>query len=132
MARPKVGAVAPAIALLARRHAGGSRDGRPHMESAGSHQARGDEEVRHAEQGPSRQHSGNAANASGSGFNPNGTARVVYAGNPGTASSSNANSSHAMSQYDIACFQQTSHEPEGRQVEIGLAPSPRTALTVPV
>jgi hypothetical protein len=50
---------------------------------------------------------GNAANAGGSPFNPNGTAGTVYAGNPGTASSEHANSTHAVSQYDIACFQVT-------------------------
>ena len=52
---------------------------------------------------------GNAANANGSPFNPNGQAGTVYAGNPGTASAANANSSHAVSQYDIACFQVSSH-----------------------
>ena len=48
---------------------------------------------------------GNAVNASGSVFNPNGQAGTVYAGNPGTASAANANSPTAVSQYDIACFQ---------------------------
>ena len=48
---------------------------------------------------------GNAANANGSPFNPNGQAGTVYAGNPGTASSEHSNSTHAVSQYDIACFQ---------------------------
>jgi hypothetical protein len=48
---------------------------------------------------------GNSTNASGSPFNPNGTAGTVYAGNPGTASLAHANSTHAVSQYDIACFQ---------------------------
>jgi hypothetical protein len=48
---------------------------------------------------------GNSANANGSPFNPSGQAGTVYAGNPGTASAENANSSHAVSQYDIACFQ---------------------------
>jgi hypothetical protein len=52
---------------------------------------------------------GNAGSASGSPFNPSGTAGTVYAGNPGTASLANANSVHAVSQYDIACFQQTTH-----------------------
>lgn len=42
-------------------------------------------------------------------FNPNGQAGVVYAGNPGTASAAHSNSTHSVSQYDIACFQQTSH-----------------------
>jgi hypothetical protein len=51
---------------------------------------------------------GNSAAAAGAVFNPNGTAGTVYAGNPGTASAANANSVHAVSQYDIACFQQTS------------------------
>jgi hypothetical protein len=54
---------------------------------------------------------GNAANANGSPFNPNGQAGTVYAGNPGTASSEHANSVHAVSQYDIACFQVTSNHP---------------------
>jgi hypothetical protein len=52
---------------------------------------------------------GNSVNASGSVFNPNGTAGTVYAGNPGTASAAHAHSSAAVSQYDIACFQNTSH-----------------------
>ena len=52
---------------------------------------------------------GNAANANGSPFNPSGQAGAVYAGNPGTASSEHSNSTHAVSQYDIACFQVSSH-----------------------
>lgn len=51
---------------------------------------------------------GNSSNGQ-SPFNPNGQAGTVYAGNPGTASAQHANSTHAVSQYDIACFQQTSH-----------------------
>jgi hypothetical protein len=47
--------------------------------------------------------------ARGSVFNPNGTAGTVYAGNPGTASLAHANSTAAVSQYDIACFQVTQH-----------------------
>jgi hypothetical protein len=50
---------------------------------------------------------GNAVNANGSPFNPNGTSGQHYAGNPGTASAENSNSIHAVSQYDIACFQVT-------------------------
>src|SRR5690348_9639444 len=43
-------------------------------------------------------------------FNQNGsTSANNYAGNPGTSSLANSNSSKAVSQYDIACFQQTSH-----------------------
>jgi hypothetical protein len=51
---------------------------------------------------------GNAANAN-SPFNPNRNAGMHYAGNPGTASLEHSNSTHAVSQYDIACFQQTQH-----------------------
>ena len=47
---------------------------------------------------------GNSVNAN-SVFNGTGQASSVYAGNPGTASAANANSTHAVSQYDIACFQ---------------------------
>lgn len=52
---------------------------------------------------------GNSMTAPGSVFNPNGQAGTVYAGNPGTASLANANSPNAVSQYDIACFQVTTH-----------------------
>jgi hypothetical protein len=48
---------------------------------------------------------GNTANAPGSPFNGSGTAGTVYAGNPGTASLANSNSTAAVSQYDVACFQ---------------------------
>ena len=51
---------------------------------------------------------GSSANAQ-SPFNPNGNAGAHYAGNPGTASSIHSDSTHAIAQYDIACFQQTSH-----------------------
>jgi hypothetical protein len=36
-------------------------------------------------------------------------AETVYAGSEGTASALNANSPHAVSQYDVACFQQTAN-----------------------
>jgi hypothetical protein len=49
---------------------------------------------------------GNAAAASGSPFNPDGHAGTVYAGEPGSASALHAGSPHAVSQYDVACFQQ--------------------------
>jgi hypothetical protein len=55
------------------------------------------------------QQPGNASAAGGSVFNPNGTAGAHYAGNPGTASAAHAESTHAVSQYDIACFQVTTH-----------------------
>ena len=51
---------------------------------------------------------GKAADAN-SPFNPDGNAGLHYAGNPGTASLAHSNSPHAVSQYDIACFQQTQH-----------------------
>ena len=54
---------------------------------------------------------GNAVNANGSPFNPSGQAGTVYAGNPGTASAANANSTAAVSQYDIACFQTSQPHP---------------------
>jgi hypothetical protein len=47
--------------------------------------------------------------AANSPFNPNGQSGTVYAGNPGTASLAHSNSPHAVSQYDVACFQQTVH-----------------------
>jgi hypothetical protein len=52
---------------------------------------------------------GNSAGSNGSPFNPNGQAGTVYAGNPGTASATHSNSPHSVSEYDIACFQQTTH-----------------------
>jgi hypothetical protein len=48
---------------------------------------------------------GAAIAAPGSPFNPGGQAGTVYAGNPGTASAANANSTAAVSQYDVACAQ---------------------------
>jgi len=48
---------------------------------------------------------GASANAPGSPFNANGQAGAVYAGNPGTASLAHANSTAAVSQYDVACVQ---------------------------
>src|SRR6266849_11145333 len=47
--------------------------------------------------------------AANSPFNPNGQSGTVYAGNPGTASLAHSNSPQAVSQYDIACFQQTAN-----------------------
>ena len=47
---------------------------------------------------------GKAGSANGSPFNTNGTAGGVYAGNAGTASLANSNSTAAVSQYDNACF----------------------------
>lgn len=49
------------------------------------------------------------ASAAQSPFNGGGQAGMVYAGNPNTASLAHANSTHAVSQYDIACFQVSSH-----------------------
>jgi hypothetical protein len=44
---------------------------------------------------------GNAANAPGSAFNPNGKAGTVYAG----TQPQNSNNPKSVSQYDVACFQ---------------------------
>ena len=46
---------------------------------------------------------GSAANAPGSAFNPDGKAGTVYAG----TQPQNSNNTHSVSQYDVACFQQT-------------------------
>jgi hypothetical protein len=51
---------------------------------------------------------GGAEAAKGSVFNPTGVAGEHYAGNPGTASLG-ANSTAAVSQYDVACLQATLH-----------------------
>lgn len=48
---------------------------------------------------------GASATAPGSPFNGDGQAGVVYAGNPDTASLAHANSTVAVSQYDVACVQ---------------------------
>jgi len=48
---------------------------------------------------------GHSISAHGAPFNPEGRSGEVYAGNPGTASLEHAGSSHAVSQYDIACVQ---------------------------
>jgi hypothetical protein len=47
---------------------------------------------------------GHAASANGSPFNSSGTAGNVYAGNPGTKSLANSNSSSPVAQYDNACL----------------------------
>ena len=53
---------------------------------------------------------GNASSASGSAFNENGgTAGSVYAGSG--VSADHANSSNAVSQYDVACFQVSQPHP---------------------
>ena len=57
---------------------------------------------------------GSAGSAGGAPFNPSGTAGNNYAGNPGTASAAHSNSTAAVSQYDIACFQQTQQHQQPR------------------
>lgn len=52
---------------------------------------------------------GQTTTAHGSPFNGAGQAGGVYAGNPGTASSTNSNSAASVSQYDVACLQVTTH-----------------------
>ena len=48
---------------------------------------------------------GNAASAPGSAFNPSGKAGTVYAGQQ----PQNSKNPNSVAQYDVACFQQTSH-----------------------
>ena len=48
---------------------------------------------------------GQSASAPGSAFNPNGTAGMVYAGQQ----PQNSGNPMAVSQYDVACFQVTTH-----------------------
>lgn len=52
---------------------------------------------------------GHSANANAV-FNGSGQASSVYAGNNGSASLEHSNSNHSVSQYDIACFQQSQHD----------------------
>ncbi len=54
---------------------------------------------------------GGSSSSLGSPFNGSGVAGTVYAGNPGTASLEHAKSPHAVSQYDIACFQVSQSHP---------------------
>lgn len=56
---------------------------------------------------------GGSASSPGAPFNGTlpGQADTVYAGNPNTASLANANSTAAVSQYDVACLQVTTHQP---------------------
>jgi hypothetical protein len=51
---------------------------------------------------------GKSITAPGSVANPSGVSGTVYAGNPGTASLA-ANSTAAVSQYDVSCLQVTTH-----------------------
>ena len=51
-------------------------------------------------------HPGKAASAPGSAFNPNGKAGTVYA-NPDSTGGIHSGNSHVVSQYDVACFQQS-------------------------
>ena len=50
---------------------------------------------------------GHAASAPGSAFNPNGNAGTHYAG----TQPQNSNNPKSVAQYDVACFQQTTHHP---------------------
>jgi hypothetical protein len=52
---------------------------------------------------------GNAVNARGSVFNPNGVSTLHYAGNPGTSSLAHSNSTASVAQYDNACVRLSSH-----------------------
>jgi hypothetical protein len=55
---------------------------------------------------------GNSASARGSAFNPNGIAGAVYA-NPGSQGGLSSGNTHVVSQYDVACFQQTARAAAG-------------------
>src|SRR4029077_11637356 len=55
---------------------------------------------------------GNAVNARGSAFNPNGVAGAVYA-NPTSQGGISSGNSHVVAQYDVACFQQTNRVAAG-------------------
>jgi FlaG/FlaF family flagellin (archaellin) len=50
---------------------------------------------------------GKSGESNGSTHNPTGTSTEHYAGNPGTKSLKNSNSSAAVSQYDISCVNAT-------------------------
>jgi hypothetical protein len=50
---------------------------------------------------------GKSEEAKGSTHNPTGVAGEHYAGNPGTSSAKNSNSTAAVSQYDISCVNAT-------------------------
>ena len=52
---------------------------------------------------------GAAVNAPGSPFNPEGQAGTVYAGEQ----PQNSKNPHSVSQYDVACFQQSQHSTAG-------------------
>jgi hypothetical protein len=51
-------------------------------------------------------HPGRAASAPGSAFNDTGTAAAVYA-NPDSKGGTHSGNSHVVSQYDVACYQQS-------------------------
>ena len=60
---------------------------------------------------PSQECGSDAAPSSPHGFGTAGFAHAetVYAGSDGTASATHSASSHAVSQYDVACFQVSQH-----------------------
>lgn len=62
----------------------------------------------HCGEGTSAMTPGKSITAPGSVANPSGVSGTVYAGNPGTASLA-ANSTAAVSQYDVSCLQVTTH-----------------------
>ena len=55
---------------------------------------------------------GNSVSARGSAFNPTGVAGAVYA-NPGSQGGVSSGNTHVVSQYDVACFQQTARVAAG-------------------
>ena len=55
---------------------------------------------------------GNSVSARGSAFNPNGVSGAVYA-NPGSQGGISSGNTHVVSQYDVACFQNTARVAAG-------------------
>ena len=58
-------------------------------------------------------HPGNAASAPGLAFNENGKAGTVYA-NPTSQGGTSSGNTHVVSQYDVACYQQSLKPSSGK------------------
>ena len=56
---------------------------------------------------------GRSATAPGSAINPNGTAQAVYA-NPTSQGGTSSGNTHVVSQYDVACYQQSVKPSSGK------------------
>jgi hypothetical protein len=107
----KVGLIAAAaLAVLALGGAGSAsalvepNTGQP---GAGSKGQLPEPSNNHCGEGSAEITPGKSGEAKGSSHNPSGTAGEHYAGNPGTKSLENSNSTAAVSQYDISCVNAT-------------------------